>query len=95
MRRWHPRVVAVTGSVGKTTMLNLIEQQLGKKAHYSHNANSAYGIAFDVVGLGGVTGSKLQWLYLFVMVPLRQIATDGIENAFPEIFRPALKTSAK
>lgn len=31
----------------------------------------------------------------FVMVPLRQIATDGIENAFPEIFRPALKTRAK
>ena len=72
-RRWHPRVIAITGSVGKTTMLNLIECTLGKKAHYSHDANSAYGIAFDMVNLRGVTGSKLRWLYLFLAVPLKSL----------------------
>ena len=72
-RRWNPRVIAVTGSVGKTTMLHLLEQQLGKQAHYSHNANSSFGIAFDIVGLRGVTGSKLRWLYLFIAVPLRSL----------------------
>ena len=30
-RRWHPRVIAVTGSAGKTTMLNLLEHEIGKK----------------------------------------------------------------
>jgi UDP-N-acetylmuramoyl-tripeptide--D-alanyl-D-alanine ligase len=72
-KRWHPRVIAITGSVGKTTMLHLIEQQLGKKAHYSHDANSAFGIAFDLVGLRGITGSKLRWFYLILAVPIRSL----------------------
>lgn len=72
-RRWHPRVIAVTGSVGKTTMLHMIEYQLGEKAHYSHDANSAFGIAFDMVGIKGIRGSKLRWLYLIFAVPLRSI----------------------
>jgi UDP-N-acetylmuramoyl-tripeptide--D-alanyl-D-alanine ligase len=72
-RRWHPRVIAVTGSVGKTTMLHLIEQELGRKAHYSHDANSAFGIAFDLVGLKGVRGSKLRWVYLLLAVPVKSL----------------------
>lgn len=72
-RRWHPRVIAITGSVGKTTMLNLVECTLGDKAHYSHDANSAYGIAFDMVNLRGVTGSKLRWFYLFLAVPIKSL----------------------
>jgi len=73
LKKWRPRIIAITGSVGKTTMLNLVESQLGKKAHFSHNANSAYGIAFDILGLKGVTGTKLYWLYLFVATPFRAI----------------------
>ena len=73
LRRWHPRVIAITGSVGKTTMLGLMELQLGGRAHYSHNANSAYGICFDILGMTGITGSKLKWLYLFVAAPLRSL----------------------
>lgn len=72
-RRWHPHVIAITGSVGKTTMLHLLEQQLGDRAHYSHDANSAFGIAFDLVGLRGITGSKLRWLYLIFAVPIRSL----------------------
>lgn len=73
LRRWKPRVIAVTGSVGKTTLLNLLEVQLAGRAHYSHNANSSYGIAFDILGIDGVRGSKLKWLYLFMVVPLRAL----------------------
>lgn len=73
-KRWNPRVIAITGSVGKTTMLHMMEYEIGKKAHYSHNANSAFGIAFDLVGIKkGVTGSKLRWLYLFLAVPIRSL----------------------
>ncbi len=71
LRRWNPRIIAVTGSVGKTTMLHLLEQQLGDKAHYSHNANSAYGISFDIVGLRGITNTKWRWLWLLVAAPVR------------------------
>ena len=71
LKRWHPRIIMITGSAGKTTMLNLIETQLGKQAHYSHNANSAFGIAFDILGEHGVTGSKMQWVKLIFKCPFR------------------------
>lgn len=71
LARWNPRIIAVTGSVGKTTLLNMLEVQLGDRAHYSHNANSAYGIAFDILGMDGVRGSKLRWVYLFIAAPFR------------------------
>ena len=52
-------------------MLSLIEAQLGNKAHYSHNANSAFGIAFDILGMRGITGSKLHWISLILKTPWR------------------------
>lgn len=73
LRRWKPRVIAVTGSAGKTTMLNMVEFELGEKAHYSHDANSAFGIAFDLLGMDGVRGSKLRWLKLFALAPIRAL----------------------
>ena len=73
LKRWHPRIIIVTGSAGKTTMLNLIETQLGSKAHYSHNANSAFGIAFDILGQRGITGSKLHWISLIFATPFRSL----------------------
>lgn len=63
LKRWSPRVIIVTGSVGKTTMLNLLAAQ-NLPAHFSHNANSAYGVAFDILGLDSVRGSRLRWIYL-------------------------------
>lgn len=72
-KRWHPRVIAITGSVGKTTMLHLIEQELGKRAHYSHDANSAFGITFDMIGLRGVYGSKFRWVWLILAAPFHAL----------------------
>ena len=85
LKRWRPRVIAVTGSVGKTTLLNLLELQLGERAHYSHNANSAYGICFDILGIDGVRGSKLKWLYLFAVAPFRAFTNHSQEFYVVEI----------
>ena len=73
LKRWSPRVVAITGSAGKTTMLNLMEHEMGKKAHYSHDANSAFGVSFDILGLKGIRGSKLRWIYLLVVAPFKSV----------------------
>lgn len=81
-KRWHPRVIAITGSVGKTTMLHLIEQELGRRAHYSHDANSAFGIAFDLVGVRGIYGSKWKWLYLIFAVPFRSLFYKRTEEFY-------------
>jgi len=48
---WNPRVIVVTGSSGKTTLLHLIRSQLGTKAKYSHEANSSFGIPFDILNI--------------------------------------------
>ncbi len=69
LRRWAPTVIVVTGSAGKTTLLHLIEAQLGREAKYSHHANSAYGIPFDILGLKGVTTSRFNWIGLFLKAP--------------------------
>ncbi len=66
-------MIAVTGSAGKTTMLNMIEFELGDKAHYSHDANSAFGISFDLLGMDGVRGSKWRWVKLILLAPIRAI----------------------
>ncbi len=70
-RRWNPRVIAVTGSAGKTTMMTMLEHEMGNKAHYSHDANSAFGIPFDMLGLKGVRGSKSRWFWLLIAAPFR------------------------
>lgn len=64
-------MIAVTGSAGKTTMLNMIEFEMGDKAHYSHDANSAFGVSFDLLGIDGVRGSKWRWLWLILIAPIK------------------------
>ncbi|MBQ3476521.1 hypothetical protein IJH26_03405 [Candidatus Saccharibacteria bacterium] len=81
-RRWNPRVIAVTGSAGKTTMLNLLEHEMGKKAHYSHDANSAFGISFDLLELKGVRGSRLYWLWLFIAAPFKGLFKNYKEKFY-------------
>lgn len=71
LKRWKPRVIAVTGSAGKTTMLNMLEHEMGKNAHYSHDANSAFGVSFDLLGLKGIRGSKIRWVWLFIATSFR------------------------
>lgn len=73
LKRWSPRIIAITGSAGKTTMLHLVEFELGERAHYSHDANSAFGIAFDLLGMDGVRGSRWRWLKLFLLAPIRAL----------------------
>ena len=71
LKRWHPRIIAITGSAGKTTVLHLAEHEIGKKAHYSHDANSAFGISFDILNLKGIRGSKLRWIHLILAAPIK------------------------
>ena len=72
-KRWRPRVIAVTGSAGKTTMMTMLEHEIGKKAHYSHDANSAFGVPFDVLGLKGIRGSKIRWIWLLIAAPFKSV----------------------
>jgi UDP-N-acetylmuramyl pentapeptide synthase len=71
LKRWNPQIIVITGSSGKTTLLHLIESQLQSKAKYSHHANSAMGIPFDILGLSRKTLHPTEWITLFIMAPLK------------------------
>ena len=49
--KWKPRVIMVTGSSGKSTMVNLIENQLGDKGYYARHIHSAIDICLDILGM--------------------------------------------
>ena len=69
LKKWHPRIIVITGSSGKTTLLHLIESQLQTKALYSHHANSSYGIPFHILGLERKTLAVYEWIGLFFKAP--------------------------
>jgi len=68
--RWQPEIIVVTGSNGKTTLLNLLESQLKEDARYTHKANSAFGIAFNVLGLKRTSLQPSEWFMLFLKAPI-------------------------
>ncbi|MBI2013095.1 MAG: hypothetical protein HYS88_01465 [Candidatus Colwellbacteria bacterium] len=69
LRRWRPRIIVITGSSGKTTLLNLVRSQLKKRVKYAYKANSSYGISFDILGLQRKTFLLYEWLGLFIKAP--------------------------
>ena len=71
LKRWQPRVIVITGSVGKTGLLHILAQQFGEKAHYSFGANTEIGIAMDILGEQGVSDSRWHWLRLLLVAPIK------------------------
>ncbi|MCL6096168.1 MAG: Mur ligase family protein [Patescibacteria group bacterium] len=68
---WKPRVIVVTGSSGKTTLLNLIESQIGNRARYTHHGNSSYGIPFNILGFKRTNLTADEWIFLFLLAPFK------------------------
>lgn len=67
LKIWNPRIIVVTGSSGKTTLLHLFESQLQHHARYSHKANSSFGIPFDILNIHRETLSILEWPKIFLL----------------------------
>ncbi len=74
LRRWNPRIVVVTGSSGKTTLLHLLESQLSNNAKFSHHANSAIGIPFDILGIERKTLKPSEWIYIVLTAPFKSLS---------------------
>ena len=69
LKLWRPRIIVITGSSGKTTLLHLIESQLGDNAKYTHKANSSFGIPFNILGLQRNDLTLIEWPLLFIQAP--------------------------
>lgn len=79
---WKPRIIVITGSNSKTTLLHLIESQLGDKALYSHLANSTYGIPFNILGLKRRTLMIWEWPFLFLLAPIKAFKNPPSEKLY-------------
>ncbi len=82
LSRWKPRVIVVTGSSGKTTLMHFVESQLQEKAKYSHHANSSIGIPFDVLGLERRTLKFNEWPGLFITAPLKAFSAPPVQKIY-------------
>src|SRR3989344_6364633 len=79
---WKPRIIVITGSNSKTTLLHLLESQLGDKAKYSHHANSSFGIPFDILGLHRDTLTLWEWPSLFLLAPVKAFTQPPLTNLY-------------
>ncbi len=79
---WNPRIIVVTGSSGKTTLLQLIESQIGNEAYYSHQANSSFGIPFDILGLKRTKLTIDEWPSLFLLAPFKAFKKPPKEQLY-------------
>jgi UDP-N-acetylmuramoyl-tripeptide--D-alanyl-D-alanine ligase len=82
LNSWKPIIVVVTGSSGKTTLLHLIESQIGNKAKYSHHANSAFGIPFNILGLRRKKLTLDEWIFLFLLAPSQAFRSNPKEKLY-------------
>ncbi len=82
LSRWNPRVIVITGSSGKTTLFHLVEAQVGSKAHYSHHANSAIGIPFDILDLHRRTLKPTEWLSIIFKAPTQAFKKPYTEKLY-------------
>jgi UDP-N-acetylmuramyl pentapeptide synthase len=82
LSRWKPRIIVVTGSSGKTTLMHFVESQLHDVAKCSHHANSALGIPFDILGLERKTLTASEWPGLIIMAPLRAFSPSPSQKIY-------------
>ena len=77
--RWEPKVIAVTGSVGKTTTKDAIYAGIVGTLHVRKSAksfNTAIGVPLTILGLDNAWNNPLLWLFNIVrgFLPLLQRA---------------------
>lgn len=82
LKHWNPKIIVVTGSNGKTTLLHLLESQIGEKAKYSHHANSSFGIPFDILALHRKSLLKSEWISLILKTPINAFKSPPKEKVY-------------
>ncbi len=82
LKRWNPRIIVITGSSGKTTLLHLLESQLGNMARYSHHANSSIGIPFDILGVHREKLTLDEWPGVFLSAPFKTFSPIPQEKIY-------------
>lgn len=84
LRKYHPRIIAVTGSVGKTSTREAIFAVISKQYHVrksEKNYNNEIGVPLTIIGVESGEKSMLKWCGVF----LRWLGLWIFPQKYPEI----------
>ena len=84
LKKYRPKIVAVTGSVGKTTTKEMIWTVLSKHFYARKNEknyNNEIGVPLTIIGSSSGGHSVLRWLVIF----LRWLKIILIKSKYPEV----------
>ena len=74
LKRWKPEIIVITGSVGKTSLMNLLQLQFQDQALYSYRANTKLGVCLHMLDLPRPTKDKrYMWLLVILLLPFKAI----------------------
>ena len=82
LKKWHPRIIVVTGSNGKTSTMHLLKSQLKSTAKYSERANSAFGIPFDILGIRRQSFGLDEWPLMILLAPFSAFKSPFAEKIY-------------
>jgi len=84
LRKYKPRIIGITGSVGKSTTKEMIFTVLEKKFHTrksEKNYNNEVGIPLTIIGVTGEKKNILQWVGVFIQA----IRVSFFSNNYPDV----------
>lgn len=84
VRRYHPRIVMITGSVGKTSTKDAVAAVLTKRflvRKSEKSFNSEFGVPFTILGVGNPWGNPLAWISIIK----RTLALLILPNHYPNM----------
>ena len=68
LSRWRPKVIIITGSVGKTSLLYALKDQFGERAFYSYRANTKVGISLQLLGIKSISKASQRWRWPLIIL---------------------------
>ena len=68
LRRWRPKIIIITGSVGKTSFLYALKEQFGRRALYSYRANTKVGISLQLLGIKAISSGSQRWRWPLIIL---------------------------
>ena len=87
LRKYHPTIVAVTGSVGKTATRRAITVALGKRFRVytsPENYNNEFGVPFSIMGVEAPGRSIWSW-FRIPLTPINRLKPANFQ-AWPKLF---------
>ena len=83
LKRWRPTIIVITGSVGKTSLLHFLKDQMGDLADYSEKANTKIGLTLNLLDLKAPqSGQRWRWLALPFQAPFKAFFNPVRETKF-------------